>query len=268
MQGFIEANADVLQFYVVVGAFLLAVSWEAVLPRRAEGRAARTRWLHNIGLTVVNHVLAYWLEIALAAGIAWFAFSNELGLLNRIELPFPLQFLVTLLALELLFYAVHRLMHQVPVLWRLHQVHHADTEVDFSTTYRNHPGELVFVMAVSAPFILLLGPPVAAVTLYHSLRVVINILEHSNVLIPGSIDARLRWLLVTPDFHRLHHSSDRRFTDSNYGSMLPWYDYLFGTATRKTFDETTVMPVGLEYFRSADEMRIARLLTMPFRDRS
>jgi len=267
MFDYLLANENTVLFSVVVGTFLLSVLWEAIRPRRPVSRGAVMRWGHNIGLSLVNQVVVYWADAAAMLGIAWWASRNGDGLLTRLDVSFPVALVVTTLSFELLMYTLHRLMHQVGWLWRIHTVHHSDTELDFTTTYRNHPFEVLIVMAATMPLVALLGPPVLAVLLYQIARVSVNIMAHSNVYLPEWIDRWLRYLIVTPDFHRCHHSDDRRFTNSNYGAFLPLFDYLFRSATRKPFDEQASMTVGLEYFRDPKDSRFDRLLTMPFRRR-
>ena len=161
---------------------------------------------------------------------------------------------------------MHRAFHKVPALWRIHQVHHADTEVDFSTTYRHHPFEVLIMQAATVPVIVVLAPPVTAVLAQELIRTVINVVAHGNIHVPERVNRVLLWFMVTPDFHRLHHSSDRRFTDSNYGATLPWFDYLFKTASHKPFAEQATMQLGLEYARAPEDSRVDRLLLMPFAD--
>ena len=190
------------------------------------------------------------------------------GLLHYLDPGFGAAMVIGVLGLELTSYLLHRAMHGHPWLWRVHAVHHSDTSMDFSTTYRNHPLEILFAVCITGPVIAILGPPAAAVALYQLLRVTVNIFAHANLYVPPAIEARLRYLLVTPDFHRLHHSSDRRFTDSNYCVVFPWYDYLFGTASWKPFEEHRTMEIGLEYSREPEASRLDRLLWMPFRRRT
>jgi sterol desaturase/sphingolipid hydroxylase (fatty acid hydroxylase superfamily) len=162
-------------------------------------------------------------------------------------------------------YASHRLFHAVPFLWRLHAVHHLDTEFDVTTSHRHHTVEIAAVSLLFVPIVALLGAPLIVVASVALLRVSVSLFSHSNLAVPNRLDRLLRWVLITPDFHRVHHSVDPRHTNSNFGAVLPWFDYLFGTATRKPFDEQPSMTVGLEYFRDPVESRFDHLLAMPFR---
>lgn len=265
MEEILESNRALIAFSTLVGVFLFAFVWEALWPRRAVQKDLRSRWLNNIGLTILNHVISNWINVAVAVAAAWWVSRNGNGLLTRLDVGLVLGGVVSFIVFSLLSYVEHRLLHAIPWLWRMHAVHHSDTEFDVTTTYRSHPLEMVFVSVVSLPVILLLGPPVAVVVLYQVARVTVNIFAHSNIYIPESVERWLRYVVVTPDFHRLHHLPDQRYTDSNFSTLLPWFDYLFGTATRKPFKDHPSLTIGLEYFRAPGDSRIDRLLLMPFR---
>lgn len=265
MEHFLATHETTILVSALIGALLIGVIWEALAPRRPETQGLLFRWTNNLTLTVLNHVVVYWMGAALTILTAWWAESRELGLLQHLEIGLAGAFVVTLLVMELLAYVLHQVAHRVPLLWRLHAMHHSDAEVDFTTTYRHHPLENVVMLTLGAPLILLLGAPGAAMVLYQALRVSVNVLSHSNIRVPEGIERWLRYLIVTPDFHHLHHSSDRRFTDSNYSAAVPWFDYLFGTATRKPYPEYSTMELGLERFRAPLDSRVDQVLLMPFR---
>jgi sterol desaturase/sphingolipid hydroxylase (fatty acid hydroxylase superfamily) len=265
MLDYLEANENSFLFAAVVGTFILSVLWEAVSPRRLVNEHSIARWRHNITLSLVNQVVVYWLSVVATLAVAWWAARTGTGLLTKFDIGFGVALLITALTFELLAYLLHRLLHRVRWLWRIHSVHHSDTELDFTTTYRNHPLEVILVALATAPVTALLAPPVAVVVAYQMTRASVNILAHSNIYLPESLDRWLRCLIVTPDFHRCHHSDDQRFTNSNYGAFLPLFDYLFGTATRKPFAEHPAMSLGLEYFRDPRDSRFDKLLLMPFR---
>ena len=267
MEAFLEAHESTILVSTLIGALLIGVLWEALAPRRPEAGSLVYRWVNNLSLTVLNHIVVYWTGAALAIMTAWWAQSEGFGLLQHLDLGLSGAFLVTLLVMEFLAYVLHQVVHRVPILWRLHAMHHSDVEVDFTTTYRHHPLENVVMLAVGAPVVVLLGAPVAAMVLYQFLRVSVNVLSHSNIRVPENVERWLRYLVVTPDFHHLHHCSDRRFTDSNYSAAVPWFDYLFGTATRKPYAEYATMELGLERFRDPIDARIDQVLLMPFRGR-
>jgi sterol desaturase/sphingolipid hydroxylase (fatty acid hydroxylase superfamily) len=267
VQQFLEGHQSTILISTLIGALLIGVIWEVLAPRRPETRGLAYRWANNITLAVLNHVVVYWVGAALAVATAWWAETEGLGLLQHFDIGVAGAFVVTLLAMELLAYVLHRVVHRVPIIWRLHAMHHSDVEVDFTTTYRHHPFENMLVMAIGAPFVMLLGAPVAAMVLYQVLRVSVNVLSHSNIRVPETVERWLKYLLVTPDFHHLHHCSDRRFTDSNYSATVPWFDYLFGTATQKPYAAYATMELGLERFRDPVDSRVDQVLLMPFNGR-
>ncbi len=235
MEPFLETHGNTILLGAVICLFLVAMFWELLAPRRPESRSLLYRWTNNFSLMAISQVTNQWTSAVLSIGATMWAVESGRGLLQHYDLGLPGSFLVTLLVMEFTGYAFHVLFHKVPLFWRVHAMHHSDTQVDVSTTYRHHPFEGMFVIVTSVPLAAGLGAPVAAMVLYQLLRMSMNILSHSNIRIPESIERWLRYVIVTPDFHHLHHSSDQRFTDSNYSAAVPWFDYLFGTATRKPY---------------------------------
>lgn len=249
---------------ILVSAFTAAAILEALFPRRAEQPGMAHRWINNIALAVLTISIVNWLEIALNVSVAWWVSGQDLGLLQHWETGWLASLLITFVVLELSVYAFHRLMHRVPWLWRLHAVHHSDTEFDITLAYRNHPLAAAFLLCMRLPVIVLLGAPAEIILMYEATRVVQDLLSHSNIRIPPHVEKRLRLLIVTPDFHRLHHSSTRRYTDSNFSSTFPWFDYLFRTASQRPFRDHETMQLGLERFRQREDSRLDNLLLMPF----
>ena len=248
----------------MLGTLAVAAVVEAFAPRRPEPDNQKYRWTNNLGLVAINQLCVNWVTPLAAVLVAWWTEGNEFGLFYRFDIGFWPKVLIAISTLEFIGYTFHRALHRFPWLWRIHAIHHSDTELDFTTVYRSHPLELVIIVPITVPVIVLLGFPLAAVIIYQLLRTVISIVAHSNIYIPDLIDRILRCFIVTPDFHRMHHSSDRQFTDSNFGAAFPWYDYLFGTASKQAFDAHPTMEIGLSYFRDPIDSRIDRLLLMPF----
>jgi sterol desaturase/sphingolipid hydroxylase (fatty acid hydroxylase superfamily) len=228
-------------------------------------KALTSRWLTNFGIMVVNHFVLRLAVPVIAVTTAYYSSAGQFGLFNNVEIGFWPEALISLLALDLTGYAVHFVKHKVPWLWRFHQVHHTDTELDFTTNFREHPVEVVLGLFAAVPVIVLLGITPVAVLFYQIFGVVVNILEHANIYLPEWVDRNLRRVFVTPDFHRIHHSSEQAFTDSNYGGVLTCFDFLFGTATTRGFKEQNTMELGLEYYRDRRDSRLDQLLFLPFR---
>jgi len=240
--------------------------WELGAPRRALMAGRRPRWPGNFGILVVD-VLAVRILIPTAAvGAALFAAGNGYGLINIAGFRLSVAATLGFLALDLVIYAQHVVFHKVPLLWRLHRMHHADLDVDVSTGVRFHPFEILISMLIKIAVVIALGIPAVAVLLFEVVLNATSMFNHSNVAMPGWLDRGLRLVLVTPDMHRVHHSVLRHETDSNFGFNLPWWDRLFRTYRAEPEAGHATMTVGLPIFRDPRELRLDRLLTQPFRD--
>jgi sterol desaturase/sphingolipid hydroxylase (fatty acid hydroxylase superfamily) len=180
--------------------------------------------------------------------------------------PVWLELPLALLLLDLAIYLQHRLFHYVPVLWRLHRMHHADLDVDVTTGARFHPVEILLSLGIKFLVVVPLGAAPLAVLLFEIGLNATSMFNHSNVPLSPAVERVLRWLVVTPDMHRVHHSVLRRETDSNFGFNLPWWDRLFGTYRSQPEGGHQAMTLGIEQFRDSTELRLDRMLTQPFRD--
>ncbi|MDD4882792.1 MAG: sterol desaturase family protein [Gallionellaceae bacterium] len=264
MEALLQNNEDVVLFVGMVSALVLAAILEALIPRQPERADINRRWANNIGLTALNQVNITFFSGAVALVLAWWGGEEKIGLLRQVDLGLVPSLLLAILVFEFVAYWFHRALHTIPWLWRIHAVHHCDTELDFTTTYRNHPLELYVNAPLTIPVILVFGFPVVTVLLYQLLKTSISVLAHSNLRLSPAADRILRLALVTPNFHRLHHCSERRFTDSNYSAAFPVFDYLFGTARNRPYAEHATMAIGLDSFRAPRDGRLDRLLLMPF----
>ncbi|WP_375054987.1 sterol desaturase family protein [Zobellella sp. DQSA1] len=248
-----------------IGVLLAMMGWELAAPRRRPQCPRRRRWPHNLALVALNTLLVrLWFPLA-AVGAALVAAERGWGLLNQLSLPGWFGLLLSLLALDFIIYLQHRLFHAVPLLWRLHRLHHADLEFDVTTGLRFHPLEILLSMLIKLLAVVLLGTPALAVLIFEVLLNISSMFNHGNVRLPARLDRRLRLLVVTPDMHRVHHSILRRETDSNFGFNLPWWDRLFGTYRAQPAAGHAGMIIGLEEFRDPGELRLDRMLLQPFR---
>ena len=200
-----------------------------------------------------------------AVGFALLSEARGWGLFNAVVWPIWLELLLALLVLDLAIYLQHRVFHYVPVLWRLHRMHHADLDVDVSTGARFHPIEILLSLGIKFFVIVPLGASPLAVLLFEVALNATSMFNHSNVRIPQAIERVLRWLLVTPDMHRVHHSILRRETDRNFGFNFPWWDRLFRTYRPQPEAGHETMTLGIEQFRDPKELRLDRMLAQPFR---
>lgn len=253
-------------FAVTFVSMILLLQLEQITPRRTEIDSQASRWLNNIGISLLNFFIMSYLAIAINSSSKVINLQADTLLLQHPTLNIFSATVITILLFELLNYWFHRLLHRVPLFWRVHSVHHSDTEVDVTTTHRHHPIEPILSMAViTLPIVILLGPPLIAVIVYNLLLVIVSSISHSNIYVPKSVDRFLRYFIITPDFHRLHHVNQKQYTDSNYGAIFPWYDYLFGSATMLPFEEQESLVLGLKYFRNPIDSRLDHLLLSPFR---
>ena len=186
--------------------------------------------------------------------------SKGWGLFNILPLPAWLAIPAAVLLLDLTIYGQHVAFHAVPLLWRLHRMHHADLEFDVTTGLRFHPGEILLSMAIKFAAVAVLGAPPLAVLIFEILLNATSLFNHGNVRLPLGLDRILRLIVVTPDMHRVHHSIDRRETDSNFGFNVPWWDRLFGTYRAQPALGHERMTIGIDKFRDPRELRLDRML--------
>jgi sterol desaturase/sphingolipid hydroxylase (fatty acid hydroxylase superfamily) len=200
-----------------------------------------------------------------AVGLALFAEAHGFGLFNIIALPAWASIIISVILLDLAIYLQHVLFHAVPALWRLHRMHHADLEFDVTTGLRFHPVEILLSTGIKLAVVAALGTPAAAVLIFELLLNATSMFNHSNVRVPPAVDRILRWFVVTPDMHRVHHSILRRETNSNFGFNLPWWDRLLGTYRAQPAAGHDGMTIGIEQFRDPRELGLDRMLLQPFR---
>ena len=259
-------NETVIRFGVFLSLFALFALAEAVLPRRARTQSRSRRWVTNWGITIANtvfvRVMAFLLPV-LAVGAAIDAANNGWGLFNVLALPVWIEVVAAILILDFIIWAQHLITHKVPILWRLHRVHHADVDMDVTTAIRFHPIEIGLSMLIKIGAVYLLGPAALAVILFEIILNGTAMFNHANIRLPLWLDAIVRRVLVTPDMHRVHHSVHRHEHDSNYGFALSIWDRMFGTYIAQPQAGHDGMQVGLEW----QDDRPARLgwsLALPF----
>jgi sterol desaturase/sphingolipid hydroxylase (fatty acid hydroxylase superfamily) len=250
-------------FAALFAAFATA---EARAPRRVQGRARLSRWPTNWGIAILNvltlRALALGLPL-LAVGAALDAGINGWGLFNLTGWPVWIEVLLAILALDFFIWLQHLITHKVPVLWRLHRVHHADVEFDVTTAIRFHPVEIALSMLLKIGLVYLLGAAAVAVVIFEILLNGTALFNHSNLKLPLRADAALRKVLVTPDMHRVHHSIHRAEHDSNYGFALSIWDRLFGTYIPQPGEGHEKMTVGLTW-QDDRPTRLGWSLLLPF----
>ena len=250
-------------FFAVLG---IVAPWEALAPRRRRELRRWARWPSNLAVVAVDAALVRLLFPVTAVAFAALGEERSWGLLNSLDLPRWLAFVLAVLGLDLAIYLQHVLFHAVPTLWRLHRMHHADLDIDVTTGGRFHPIEILISMAIKLATIAALGVPAVAVLVFEVLLNATSIFNHGNVRMPDRLDAVLRWFVVTPDMHRVHHSVVPKETNSNFGFNLPWWDHLFGTYRAQPAAGHEAMTIGIGQFRAPREQLLDRMLTQPFRE--
>ncbi len=246
--------------------FVAMVLWELLAPRRRQAIGRLKRWPGNLGIVVLNTMLVRLIFPTAAVGAAIFAETHGWGLFHMLEAPVWAAIVASVILLDLAIYLQHVLFHAVPALWRLHRMHHADLEFDVTTGARFHPIEIILSMGIKLGVIAALGTPAVAVLIFEVLLNGTSMFNHGNVRLPARLDNVLRWAVVTPEMHRVHHSVVPRETNSNFGFNLPWWDRLFGTYRAQPQAGHQAMTIGIEQFRHSRELRLDRMLLQPIRD--
>lgn len=249
---------------LLVISFLAVAMWESKHAKFALTVSAQRRWgRHGILMLIYSFT---WMAVYRAGPvvIALRFADSRFGLLNKPAVPYAARFLLTILALDFVKYAVHWTEHHVAPLWRLHQVHHSDPDFDVSTGFRTHPLEIVYTQGMVLAAVAWLAPPAAAVLVFELLTCLESCFGHANARMPAWIDEAVRTVFVTPDMHRIHHSIDAREQVRNLGDVFPWWDRLLGTYLAHPGAGDDHIAVGLEGVDRARSVDISFMLAEPF----
>jgi sterol desaturase/sphingolipid hydroxylase (fatty acid hydroxylase superfamily) len=254
----------VIRLSAFLAVFGLMAGWEGIAPRRHLATSKLNRWIANLAVVVINAAALRLLFSAGAIGTAIVASDQQWGLLHQVGWPTWIELILAVVALDLALYLQHVMFHAVPLLWRFHMMHHADMDCDVTTGLRFHPVEVTLSMFIKLAAIAVLGPSPQAVLAFEVLLNATSMFNHGNVRMPTSVDRVLRWLLVTPDMHRVHHSTRPEETNTNFGFNLPWWDRLLGTYRAQPVDGHESMTLGLEQFRDPARLTLTGILLLPF----
>ncbi len=242
--------------------------WELAAPRRALTVSKTVRWVNNLGLVFFNSFIVRLAFPVAAIGVAAIAQERSWGLFNNIEMSIGLAAILSIVIMDFVIYLQHVMVHAIPILWRLHRVHHADLDFDVTTGARFHTLEILLSMGIKFATIVLLGPPVFAVIIFEVILNATAMFNHGNIRLPKSIDRVLRLVLVTPDMHRVHHSVEDDETNSNFGFSLPWWDRMFGTYRDQPRGGHVDMTIGIHKFKDPKLVSwIPGMLILPFKGR-
>jgi sterol desaturase/sphingolipid hydroxylase (fatty acid hydroxylase superfamily) len=247
-----------------VAMFLAVAVWESVHPKRELSSAAERRWKnHGVMLVIAAAVTTAALRVT---PVVWaLAFTDSpFGILNKAWAPLAVRCALTVVLLDLLQYWIHWSFHHVSWLWRIHRVHHSDSDYDVSTAARFHPLEVIYSQGLRFGLIALLAPPAMGVLIAEILSVLLNLLAHANASLPEQVEKTLRVAFVTPDLHRIHHSQELEDQNRNLGQTFPWWDRLFRSYTEIAWGDEQSFRTGLRGLEEQDRLGIGFMLTEPF----
>ena len=260
-------DVNTIRFLIFLATLLVLATLEVKYPRRELAHSKSARWFVNLTLTVVDGVLVKLILGAAAVGVAGYAKSQGWGLINYLELPWIAGFFIGFLFLDVMVYLMHVIAYALPFLWRFHIVHHTDLDFDVTTALRFHPLEILIAMGYKIMLVVAIGADPWTVMIF---EIVLNAsaqFNHTNLNIPKELDEKIRKVVVTPDFHRVHHSVEVDETNSNFGFFLSWWDKLFGTYKPQPLMEHTEMDIGVDVYRDSADLSIGGVLMLPLKPR-
>ncbi len=263
---FVIKNESIVRASIFFGVLIIMGIWEVAAPRRKPTLSKTYRWVNNLGLTFFNGFIMKVIFPIASTGVAITAYQNGWGVLRYFEVPSVLSVILFIVVMDMIIYFQHIMMHAVPLFWRLHRVHHADLNYDTTTGARFHTIEIILSMFIKFIAIVLLGPSVLAVILFEITLNATAMFNHGNVKLPKTLDKILRWLIVTPDMHRVHHSVEKDETNSNFGFNLSIWDRIFGTYRQNVRAGQLNMTIGLKNIRKPkDTNMILGMFLIPFK---
>ena len=257
-------NENVIRTGIFVFVVVLMLLLEHLFPRKKRTQPRRRRWITNVTIVILDTVALRLLVPLLAIEVADHAALRGWGLFNYLNWPKWLEVVICVLMLDMLIYWQHVLSHRIPFLWKFHQVHHADRDIDATTGIRFHPVEIVLSMLYKIGWIVVLGPSVIAVFLFEIILNACAVFNHANLLLPRSVDSLLRLVIVTPDMHRVHHSVLANETNSNYGFNASVWDRIFGSYKAQPDDGHKEMKIGLPSYQNSNPSNLFWCLQLPF----
>ena len=263
MEQFILQNDVILRISAFIFILSLMVLIEHLTPRRGVLNNWNRRF-NNLALVGIDVLFVRILLPVAVVGMSEICNASNWGILNRHEVVTWLAIIMSLLIMDFAVYCQHVLFHHLGWLWKIHKVHHTDMTFDVTTAIRFHPFEILLSTLYKMLVVIILGPPVIAVIIFEIILSGSAMFNHGNINIPVRIDRWLRYIIVTPDMHRVHHSIDRKETDTNYGFFIPWWDRLFRTYCDQPGAGHDKMTIGLNEFRDSRSIWLPWLLLQPF----
>jgi sterol desaturase/sphingolipid hydroxylase (fatty acid hydroxylase superfamily) len=264
MDPLIKKNELLIRLGFFIGILIVMFLWEIIAPRRSLITSKVTRWVSNLGLVFIDSVAIRLVFPTALIGFAFLFQQRGWGLFNLFGLPYLLNIVFGVLILDLAIYLQHIMFHSVPLLWCLHMVHHTDMDFDVTTGVRFHPIEILLSMGIKLIVLFLIGASPTAVLIFEVLLNGTSMFNHGNVRYPQNVDSIIRLLVVTPEMHRVHHSTIRWETNSNLGFNFPWWDRLFGTYRPQPAKGHLEMTIGLDQYKEPKKLTLLWLLILPF----
>ena len=251
-------------FYLMLTTFAAVATWESLKPTLSPHISTTLRWLNNFLWMIINSFLLR--AVFPLLGVAWAVQVTEQGwgILSWINSPIWLDVIIGLAAMDVAGYGGHILLHKIPWLWRLHAIHHSDVDFDCTTGFRFHPLEALLTTAVRLAVIAAIGIDPITVLIYETWLSLQNLYGHANTRLPTTLERLFRYVVVTPDMHRIHHSVRLEEGLSNYGVVFPWWDRLFGTYRQQPAGGHSNMKIGLPWIRMESAWSVPKLLVAPF----
>ena len=256
---------DQIRLSIFLGVLVLMLVQESLIQRHPTVDSKPRRLAINFSLTGFNVLLVRGLLGGAAVGMASFAGQHGWGLLNYLDWPVALEMAMGIIFMDLMIYIQHVVLHMIPFFWRFHRVHHSDLDLDVSSGFRFHPVEILGSMIYKLGLVAAIGPSVMTVVVFEAILSGMAMFSHSNIKLPVELDRTLRWLFVTPDMHRIHHSVEVNETNSNYGFNISIWDRLLGTYIHDGKKPQPEIVIGVPEFRTPDQVSLLKLVLMPFR---
>jgi len=256
----------IVRLTIFVAVLALMIGWELWRPKRQSRYTRWQRWPANLGIVAIDTLIARLAVPAGVVGAAVWAQQQGVGLFNVVSWPLWLEVVLSFLLFDIAIYWQHRAFHRIPILWRLHRVHHADPDFDVTTGLRFHPLEILLSLGIKAAVAVALGAPILAIIVFEVVLNACSLFNHGNVALPPKWEARVRKVLITQELHRIHHSSVKQETNSNYGFSVSWWDHLFNSYTDQPSAGSDHIDIGLEHYRDGNlTTRLWGLLRIPFK---
>lgn len=244
---------------IIVVLFLIIM--EFVLPRKVRIFTRLFRWINNLGIIFINRILLFLLVLI---PVSLNEYNPFPGLMNLVEIPLLVKSLLGFIILDLTIYFQHKLFHTSSFLWKLHRMHHTDMDLDFSSALRFHPFEILISLAIKVLTMWIWGISSNTLIIFEILLNLFAMFNHSNFYIPEKLDSVLRYIIITPDMHRIHHSVHRKECNSNYGTIFSFWDFLFNSYCKEPRDGHVDMILGVRNYMDIKYQKIHWMLITPF----